>query len=39
MEGFRRLDRFVKVVEQQREPAADFDAVLLKSGAFAALKV
>ena len=28
MEGFRRLDRFVKVVEHQLEPAADFDAVL-----------
>ena len=28
MEGFRRLDRFVKVVERQMEPAADFDAVL-----------
>ena len=28
LEGFRRLDRFVKVVEQQMEPAADFEAVL-----------
>ena len=28
MEGFRRLDWFVKVVEHQLEPAADFDAVL-----------
>jgi len=28
MEGFRRLDRFVKVVEHQLERAADFDAVL-----------
>jgi hypothetical protein len=28
MEGFRRLDRFVKVVEHQMAPAADFDAVL-----------
>lgn len=28
IEGFRRLDRFVKVVEQQMEPVADFDAVL-----------
>ena len=26
--GFRRLDRFVKVVERQIEPEADFDAVL-----------
>jgi hypothetical protein len=28
IEGFRRLDRFVRVVEQQAEPVADFDAVL-----------
>ena len=28
MEGFRRLDKFVKVVEHQTEPTADFDAVL-----------
>jgi hypothetical protein len=28
MEGFRRLDRFVKLVEHQMEPAADFDAAL-----------
>ena len=28
LEGFRRLDRFVKVVEHQMEPQADFDAVL-----------
>ena len=28
LEGFRRLDRFVKVVEHQMEPTADFDAVL-----------
>ena len=28
LEGFRRLDRFVKVVERQIEPEADFDAVL-----------
>jgi hypothetical protein len=28
MEGFRRLDRFVKVVEDQMKPAANFDAVL-----------
>jgi len=28
IEGFRRLDRFVKLVEHQMEPAADFDAVL-----------
>jgi hypothetical protein len=28
MEGFRRLDRFVNVVEQQMQPRADFHAVL-----------
>jgi hypothetical protein len=28
IEGFRRLDRFVKLVEQQMEPRADFDAVV-----------
>ena len=28
MEGFRRLDRFVKVVEHQFEPVAKLDAVL-----------
>ena len=28
IEGFRRLDRFVKVVEREMEPVADFDAVL-----------
>ena len=28
IEGFRRLDRFVKVVEHQLEPTADFDAVV-----------
>ena len=28
IEGFRRLDRFVRVVEHQMEPVADFDAVL-----------
>jgi hypothetical protein len=28
LEGFRRLDRFVKVVEQEIAPVADFDAVL-----------
>jgi len=28
MEGLRRLDRFVKVVEHRMEPAADFDAAL-----------
>jgi hypothetical protein len=28
LEGFRRLDRFVKVVEHQMEPAADFEAVV-----------
>jgi hypothetical protein len=28
LEGFRRLDRFVQVVEHQMEPVADFDAVL-----------
>jgi len=33
MEGFRRLDRFVKVVEHQLEPAADFDAVLQRERA------
>ena len=26
--GFRRLDRFVRAVETQREPQADFDAVI-----------
>ncbi|MEI9973914.1 MAG: DUF763 domain-containing protein [Ignavibacteriota bacterium] len=28
LEGFRRLDRFVKVVEHEMAPVADFDAVL-----------
>jgi len=28
IEGFRRLDRFVKVIEHRMEPAADFEAVL-----------
>lgn len=28
MEGFRRLERFVKVVEHQIQPAADFDAAV-----------
>jgi uncharacterized protein len=28
MEGFRRLDRFVKLVEEQMQPLADFDAVV-----------
>ena len=28
IEGFRRLDRFVKVVENRLEPEADFDAVI-----------
>ena len=28
LEGFRRLDRFVKVVEHEMEPAADFEGVL-----------
>jgi hypothetical protein len=28
IEGFRRLDKFVKVVETQLEPEADFDAVV-----------
>jgi len=28
IEGFRRLDRFVKVVENRLQPEADFDAVL-----------
>ncbi|MGP8245935.1 MAG: hypothetical protein ACLQVN_15620 [Bryobacteraceae bacterium] len=28
MEGFRRLDRFVKVIERQMSPVADFDATL-----------
>ena len=28
MEGFRRLDRFVKVVEERMEPEADFEAVV-----------
>ena len=28
LEGFRRLDRFVKVVERNLEPRADFEAVL-----------
>jgi hypothetical protein len=28
IEGFRRLDRFVKLVEQRIRPEADFDAVL-----------
>ena len=28
LEGFRRLDRFVKVVENELEPAADFERVL-----------
>ena len=28
MEGFRRLDKFVNLVEHTREPQADFDAVL-----------
>jgi hypothetical protein len=28
IEGFRRLDRFVNVVERRLQPAADFDAVI-----------
>ena len=28
IEGFRRLDRFVKVVEHEMEPVADFDAAI-----------
>jgi hypothetical protein len=28
LEGFRRLDRFVKVVEKRLQPEADFDAVI-----------
>lgn len=28
IEGFRRLDRFVKVVEERLKPEADFDAVI-----------
>ncbi len=28
IEGFRRLDRFVKLIEQQMEPRADFEAVV-----------
>jgi len=28
LEGFRRLDRFVKVIEDELEPAADFERVL-----------
>jgi uncharacterized protein len=28
LEGFRRLDRFVKIVEQRVEPQADFEAVV-----------
>ena len=28
IEGFRRLDRFVKVVEHQMQPEADFDAAI-----------
>jgi hypothetical protein len=28
IEGFRRLDRFVKLVEQRMQPRADFDAVV-----------
>jgi hypothetical protein len=28
IEGFRRLDRFVKVVEERLQPEADFDAVI-----------
>jgi hypothetical protein len=28
LEGFRRLDRFVKVVEKRLQPEADFDAVV-----------
>ncbi len=33
IEGFRRLDRFVKLVEQQMEPRADFDAVVQRERA------
>jgi hypothetical protein len=28
LEGFRRLDRFVNVVEKRLQPEADFDAVI-----------
>jgi hypothetical protein len=28
LEGFRRLDRFVKIVEERRQPVADFQAVV-----------
>jgi hypothetical protein len=33
MEGLRRLDRFVKLVERQMEPTADFDAVVRREHA------
>jgi hypothetical protein len=28
LDGFRRLDRFVRAVEEKREPKADFDAIV-----------
>jgi hypothetical protein len=28
LDGFRRLDRFVRVIEQQCTPEADFEAIL-----------
>jgi uncharacterized protein len=36
LEAFRRLDRFVKVVENEREPAADFDAAIAHERAISA---
>ena len=36
LEGFRRLDRFVKVVEHQMQPEADFDAIIRQERAISA---
>jgi hypothetical protein len=33
LEGFRRLDRFVRAVETQLEPRADFDAIMVHENA------
>ena len=33
LEGFRRLERFVRTVEQQLKPEADFDAVIAHENA------
>jgi uncharacterized protein len=36
IDAFRRLDRFVRLVEQQMEPSADFDRVVRHERAISA---